>query len=113
MDGGQAYQLIAPFVQSEGGITFKVFHDFMVSVLNDTMNWAASRVYQDMEQPLPHYYMHSSHNTYCSTDQLVGDSHVEMYRQVLLKGTRCVECTWHVSDQQGRKMIVVSLEGMG
>jgi len=45
----------------------------------------------DMTQPMGDYFINSSHNTYCSGDQLTDNSSVQMYINALLRGSRCVE----------------------
>ena len=51
-------------------------------------------LYQEMDQPLAHYFISSSHNTYLTGRQFGGKSSVEMYRQVLLSGCRYTSVSW-------------------
>uniref|UniRef100_A0A8C5MNL6 Phosphoinositide phospholipase C n=1 Tax=Leptobrachium leishanense TaxID=445787 RepID=A0A8C5MNL6_9ANUR len=67
------------------------FTSFMRSPAGDIFNPLHSEVYQDMDQPLSHYYIASSHNTYLTGDQLLSQSKVDMYAWVLQDGCRCIE----------------------
>ncbi|XP_068428822.1 1-phosphatidylinositol 4,5-bisphosphate phosphodiesterase delta-4 [Clinocottus analis] len=78
LDGFQAY------LCSQEGSIFKPEH---------------RELHQDMSQPLSHYFISSSHNTYLLEDQLRGQSSQEAYIQALKRGCRCVEVDcWDGSD---------------
>ena len=64
---------------------------FIVSEDNSVMNPKLAQVYQNMDEPLTHYFIDSSHNTYLSGHQLKGESSIEMYASALRRGCRCVE----------------------
>ncbi|KAM4612448.1 1-phosphatidylinositol 4,5-bisphosphate phosphodiesterase delta-3-like, partial [Discoglossus pictus] len=67
------------------------FMMYLLSVEGDIFNPAHRKVYQDMTQPLTHYYISSSHNTYLTNHQLVGSSSTEAYVRAFMDGCRCVE----------------------
>ena len=67
------------------------FTNYLMSHDNGLLKTKFLDVHQDMDQPLPHYFISSSHNTYLKGAQVKGKSSVEMYRHVLLSGCRCIE----------------------
>jgi len=72
---------------NEGFIQFMTFSD-----LNNIVDISRQRlVDQDMTQPLSHYWIASSHNTYLLGNQLTGESSVNAYINALKQGCRCVE----------------------
>ncbi|RVE60107.1 hypothetical protein OJAV_G00195100 [Oryzias javanicus] len=67
------------------------FTRYMLSKQNSVFDPDHARVYQDMTRPLAHYFISSSHNTYLTKDQLIGESSTEPYIRALSHGCRCVE----------------------
>ena len=66
-------------------------YSFLRSRDNSAIDHEHETVYQDMTQPLSHYFINTSHNTYLEGDQLSGKSSTEAYIRALLQGCRCVE----------------------
>jgi len=85
--------LIMEYDTSNNGksITLISFRKYLASQKNSAFAQDKMVQYQDMTQPLSHYFIASSHNTYLEGDQLQSNSSVNMYITVLLKGCRCVE----------------------
>ncbi|XP_070345830.1 1-phosphatidylinositol 4,5-bisphosphate phosphodiesterase delta-4 isoform X4 [Equus asinus] len=91
-----ALELIDRYEPSESGKLWHVlsmdgFLSYLCSKDGDIFNPTCRPIYQDMTQPLSHYYINSSHNTYLVGDQLCGQSSVEGYIRALKRGCRCVE----------------------
>uniref|UniRef100_A0A3P9N9V2 Phosphoinositide phospholipase C n=1 Tax=Poecilia reticulata TaxID=8081 RepID=A0A3P9N9V2_POERE len=75
----------------QGVISLQAFSSYLSSDENGVIPPEKLDQSEDMNFPLSQYFINSSHNTYLTAGQLAGSSSVEMYRQVLLAGCRCVE----------------------
>ncbi|KAF6737429.1 1-phosphatidylinositol 4,5-bisphosphate phosphodiesterase beta-1 [Oryzias melastigma] len=75
----------------QGSISLQAFSTYLSSDENGVIPPEKLDQSEDMSFPMSHYFINSSHNTYLTAGQLAGSSSVEMYRQVLLAGCRCVE----------------------
>ncbi|XP_077046933.1 1-phosphatidylinositol 4,5-bisphosphate phosphodiesterase delta-3 [Agelaius phoeniceus] len=67
------------------------FMMYLLSAAGDILNQEHTKVHQDMSQPLSHYFISSSHNTYLTRNQVGGSSSTEAYVRALRAGCRCVE----------------------
>ncbi|XP_041806200.1 1-phosphatidylinositol 4,5-bisphosphate phosphodiesterase delta-4 [Chelmon rostratus] len=99
-----ALQLIDSYEPSESAkkqraMSFDGFQMYLCSQEGSIFKPEHRVLYQDMSQPLSHYFISSSHNTYLLEDQLRGQSSLEAYIQALKRGCRCVEVDcWDGSD---------------
>uniref|UniRef100_I3JK88 Phosphoinositide phospholipase C n=1 Tax=Oreochromis niloticus TaxID=8128 RepID=I3JK88_ORENI len=100
LEGGDiqlhAKQLIECYEPSDkakrmNAMTFDGFLMYLGSAEGSIFNPQRRGIFQDMTQPLCHYFISSSHNTYLMEDQLRGQSSVEGYIRALNRGCRCVE----------------------
>lgn len=78
------------------GLTFEGFLEYMRSTGSAI---AAPPRDEDFSWPLAAYYVSSSHNTYLTGNQLYSDSSTDAYKNVLLRGCRCIEVdVWDGDD---------------
>jgi len=64
---------------------------FIQYITSPSGNIMAPLPSQDLSWPLSNYYISSSHNTYLTGNQLYSDSSTDAYKNVLLRGCRCIE----------------------
>ncbi|KAI0989877.1 hypothetical protein GJ496_006971 [Pomphorhynchus laevis] len=79
--------------RSQGLLSFEGFARFLL----DKCNYAFANELTDippegeMDYPLSCYFVASSHNSYLTGHQLKGESSIDVYREILMSGCRCVE----------------------
>ncbi|XP_038183198.1 1-phosphatidylinositol 4,5-bisphosphate phosphodiesterase delta-3 isoform X1 [Arvicola amphibius] len=86
----QTYELNETAKQHEL-MTLDGFIMYLLSPEGAALNMAHTCVFQDMSQPLAHYFISSSHNTYLTDSQIGGPSSTEAYIRAFAQGCRCVE----------------------
>lgn len=90
-----AEEIFEFFIESRGEekrFTLDSFKNYVLNpVYNSLIRSEEKKVNMEMNHPLAHYFIASSHNTYLEGNQLTGNSSIEMYSKVLLAGCRCVE----------------------
>ncbi|XP_042345978.1 1-phosphatidylinositol 4,5-bisphosphate phosphodiesterase delta-4-like isoform X1 [Plectropomus leopardus] len=85
--------------KKQGAMSLDGFQIYLCSQEGSIFKSEHLDLHQDMSQPLSHYFISSSHNTYLLEDQLRGQSSLEAYIQALKRGCRCVEVDcWDGSD---------------
>ncbi|XP_043247599.1 1-phosphatidylinositol 4,5-bisphosphate phosphodiesterase classes I and II-like isoform X2 [Amphibalanus amphitrite] len=95
-DAQKAREIIAQYEPNRANVQKGLLsvEGFMAYLMSDDNAVVAPEKFDlsdDMDQPLSHYFINSSHNTYLTGHQFTGKSSVEIYRQCLLTGCRCVE----------------------
>ncbi|XP_010226342.1 PREDICTED: inactive phospholipase C-like protein 1 [Tinamus guttatus] len=75
----------------KGFLAIDGFTQYLLSPECDIFDPEHKRVVQDMSQPLSHYYINASHNTYLIEDQLRGPADINGYVRALKMNCRSIE----------------------
>ncbi|KAG1942944.1 inactive phospholipase C-like protein [Pimephales promelas] len=87
--------------QLKGWLSLDGFTNYLMSGECHIFDPEQKTVCQDMNQPLSHYYINSSHNTYLIEDQFKGPSDITGYIRALKMGCRSVELdVWDGPDNE-------------
>lgn len=78
---------------------FNDFCRYMASSATNVVAPPSPQAPADLAWPLSSYFVSSSHNTYLTGNQLYSDSSADAYKNVLLRGCRCIEIdVWDGDD---------------
>ncbi|XP_073486299.1 inactive phospholipase C-like protein 2 [Aquarana catesbeiana] len=87
--------------KEKGCLSLDGFTNYLISADCSIFEPEHKKVCQDMTQPLSHYYINSSHNTYLIEDQFRGPSDISGYVRALKMGCRSVELdVWDGPDNE-------------
>uniref|UniRef100_A0A8C5QKR9 Phosphoinositide phospholipase C n=1 Tax=Leptobrachium leishanense TaxID=445787 RepID=A0A8C5QKR9_9ANUR len=96
--------------QLKGFLTIDGFTQYLLSQECDIFDPIHKNVSQDMTQPLSHYYINSSHNTYLIEDQFRGPADINGYVRALKMACRSIELD--VSDGPDNEPIICNRNSM-
>lgn len=96
--GAKADGLPADLVAKEA-LDFNDFLRYMTSDASNLVTPLSDKSDGDLSYPLSSYFISSSHNTYLTGNQLSSDASTDAYKNVLLRGCRCIEIdVWDGDD---------------
>ncbi|CAJ0929674.1 unnamed protein product [Ranitomeya imitator] len=94
----------------KGFLTIDGFTKYLLSQECDIFDPVHKKVSQDMTQPLSHYYINASHNTYLIEDQFRGPADINGYVRALKMACRSIELD--VSDGPDNEPIICNRNSM-
>lgn len=87
--------------RQKGFLAIDGFTQYLLSPECDIFDPAHRKVVQDMTQPLSHYYINASHNTYLIEDQIRGPADINGYVRALKLSCRSIELdVWDGPDKE-------------